>query len=379
MSPLRVVLDARYLVGQRGGIYSTVENLLVEMARQEPGLELLLVVRPGRRLPDLPGARISEAVFDADPTSLKSVFAFAWQVPLAGWPLLHTPYNFLPKWIRIPSIVTVHDVMWLQDPRNIALHPAKRIPVGLFYRSFLPGGARRATHLIAVSRATADALASFVPEARRKTTVIANGLDPFFRPIPEAEAVALTTAIAPRDCKLVLCVGNASPHKNHLRAIQAFMRAFGDRDDYRLVLVRRFERWDRAITQLLAEPEVRRRVVVLPYVSSEVLRALNCRAHIHFFPSWVEGFGLPILEAMACRCPVVTSDRSAPAEVAGDAALTVDPFDVEALARALERVDSDATLRAELVARGLERIRQFDWKTAAAQTLELYRHVASKG
>jgi glycosyltransferase involved in cell wall biosynthesis len=372
---LRVALDARYLHGPRGGIRSTVENLLVEMTRQEPGLELLLVVRRDRELPDLPGVRYSEAVFDSDPTSLSSVLGFAWRVPLDGWPLLHTPYNFLPRGVRIPSIVTVHDVMWLQDPRNIALHPAKRIPVALFYRAFLPDGARRATHLIAVSRATADALISFVPDVRGKVTVIPNGLDPAFGPIPADEARRLTESIVPGDRELILCVGNASPHKNHLRAVKAFMQAFGDREDYRLVLVRRFERWDPEITRLLARPEVQHRVVVLPEVSSEVLRALYCRARVYFFPSWVEGFGLPLLEAMACRCPIVTSDRSALIEVAGDAALTVDPFDVDALARALTRAASDEGLRADLVARGLERFPRFSWKDSAAQTLQLYREV----
>jgi glycosyltransferase involved in cell wall biosynthesis len=127
---------------------------------------------------------------------------------------------------------------------------------------------------------------------------------------------------------------------------------------------------------LLRRPDVRRRVILAPFLPKETLHALVCRARIFFFPSWVEGFGLPILEAMACRTPVVTSNASALAEVAGEAALQADPYDAGALAAALRRADEDEALRAGLITRGTERVRSFSWEIAARQTLEVYRSVA---
>jgi glycosyltransferase involved in cell wall biosynthesis len=300
-------------------------------------------------------------------------------VNLGDWPVFHSPNNVLPRGIPTRTVLTVHDVMPLESTANICRDPAGRLAKRWFYHKFVPESVRRADQVITVSCATREALCRFVPEARRKTTVIYNGTDPDFRPLDPDEALRRTRSIEPDGRGLVLVVGNASPHKNHYRAVEAYMRAFGEREDMRMVLFRRFLRRDRPMEALLRRPDVRRRVIHTPFLSQETLHALVCRARIFFFPSWVEGFGLPILEAMACRTPVVTSNVSAPAEVAGDAALLANPFDVEALAAALRRADTDESLRAELRARGEERVRAFSWDRAARQTLEVYRAAAKCG
>ncbi|MBI5502305.1 MAG: glycosyltransferase family 4 protein [Deltaproteobacteria bacterium] len=374
---LRVALDARYLAGPRGGVAYTVENLLREFVRLEPGISLHLVVRPGHALPDLGAARVSVAACDYETPGLREMYLFSRRVRLDGWPVYHAPHNFLPRGVGTRTVLTVHDVMWLQSRDNIVRDPLQRLAVGWFYDTYLPDSIRRADRVIAVSRATRDALVGFVPEARGKTVVIPNGRDPYFEPRPPAEVAGLTRAIVPDGCRVVLAIGNGSPHKNHYRAVQAFLRAFGGRPEWRMVLVRRFERRDGPMAALLESSEARRQVIVLPYVARDVVRALYCRARIFFFPSWVEGFGLPILEAMACRTPVLTANVSAPAEVAGEAALAVDPFDVGALADGLRRLDADEALREELIGRGAERIRAFDWTESARQTLEVYRELGA--
>ncbi|MBI5487511.1 MAG: glycosyltransferase family 4 protein [Deltaproteobacteria bacterium] len=374
---LRVAVDARYLAGPRGGVAYTVENLLREFVRLEPGIALHLIVRPGHDLPDLRPATVSTTPSDYDPPGLRDTYLFSRGVRLDDWPVYHAPHNFLPRGVRSRTVLTVHDVMWLQSRGNIAVQPLHQVFVGWFYQNYLPDSVRRADRVIAVSHATRDALLRFVPEAHAKTLVIPNGRDPYFEPQPPVDVARLTRDLVPEDCKVVLAIGNGSPHKNHYRAIQAFLRAFAGRPDWRMVLVRRFTRWDRRMTELLESPEVRRHVIVLPYVPKDVVRALYCRARIFFFPSWVEGFGLPILEAMACRTPVLTANVSAPAEVAGDAALKVDPCDVGALADGLRRLDADEPLREELIGRGGERIRSFDWSESARQTLEVYRDLGA--
>ena len=373
---IRVAVDGRSLSGDRGGVASTVENLLRHMARLEPRLDLLLVLRAAGDQPDLGPASVTVRLYAHGTHELMSQYRFARRVEVDAWPVFHSPNNLLPRGIRTRTVLTVHDVMPLESTANIARSPFERLIKHWFYHTFVPESVRRADHVITVSRATREALCRFVPEARKKTTVIYNGTDPDFRPLDPGEALRRTRSIVPDGRGLVLTVGNGSAHKNHYRLVEAYMRAFGERDDMRLVLVRRFLRRDRPMSALLRRPDVRRRVILLPFLPKETLHALMCRARIFFFPSWVEGFGLPILEAMACLTPVVTSNVSSPAEVAGDAALQAVPFDVGALAAALRRADEDEALRAELKARGEERVRAFSWERAARQTLEVYRAVA---
>ncbi len=375
--PLRVALDARYLTGARGGVAYTIENLLLQWKAFAAELDLLLIVRPNRNLPDLSPLRFQERICSYDPHSLNAFLGVFNQIKADDYPLYHAPHNVLPRGIRTRTLLTVHDVMWLQSPKNISLHPLKRLFGGYYYRSYVPNSIHRAHHVIAVSKATRDSICAYVPSAKNKLSVIPNGSDPYFEPISEAEALKLTRHIAPEDKKIVLVIGNGSPHKNHYRAVKAYMRAFGGRNDMRMVLVRRFERWDQPMMALLADKDVRSHVIVLPYIPKDVLRALYCRSRIFFFPSWVEGFGLPILEAMACKTPVLTANTSAPAEVAGGAALLADPFDVDALSKGLVRLDSEEGLRSDFIEKGLHRIRDYSWAESARQTIELYRDLVN--
>jgi glycosyltransferase involved in cell wall biosynthesis len=373
---MRIAIDGRSMTGSSGGVGSTVANLLRHMVRLEPGLDLLVVLRAAQDLPGLGPASVDVRLYDRSAFDPRSVYGFARRVNVDAWPVFHAPNNILPRGISTRTVLTVHDVMPLESTANITRDPAERLVKHWFYHTYVPDSVRRADRVITVSQATREALGRFVPEAREKMTVIYNGTDPDFRPLDPAEALRRTRPIEPEGLGLVLTVGNGSAHKNHYRAIEAYMRAFGEREDMRFVLVRRFLRRDRPLEALLRRPDVRRRVILAPFLPKEVLHGLVCRARIFFFPSWVEGFGLPVLEAMACRTPVVTSTAAALAEVAGDAALQADPYDVEALAAALRRADEDEALRDRLIARGAERVRAFSWETAARQTLDLYRSVA---
>lgn len=373
---MRIAIDGRSMWGYRGGVASTVENLLRQIVRLEPGLDLLVVLRTANDLPDLGPASVRVKLYPRSAFDPRSVYQFARRVKVDDWPVFHAPNSILPRGIRTRTVLTVHDVMPLQSTANITRNPAERLVKHWFYHKYVPDSVRRADHVITDSWATRKALGLFVPEAQAKISVIHHGTDPDFQPLDPGEALRRTSSVEPDGRGLVLTVGNGSPHKNHHRAVEAYMQAFGGRDDMRFVLVRRFQRWDRPMEALLRRPDVRRRVIVTPFLPKETLHALVCRARIFFFPSWVEGFGLPVLEAMACRTPVVTSNADALAEVAGNAALLADPFDVGALAAALRRADEDEALRSDLVARGVERVRAFSWETAARRTLEVYRAVA---
>jgi glycosyltransferase involved in cell wall biosynthesis len=379
---LKVCIDARYVrtteheVQPSGGIGRYVYQLLTAMLELDRELRLLLVVPAENGRPIVCGEhahRVEEYRFAPPPQSLRTLLAFPREALDAD--LFHFPANVLPLEPPAPAVTTVHDLMWLDQPRLCASSAIKRLVTGSYYRLGIEQAARRSAHVLTVSEASRDALVHRYPDLARRVTVTHHGLEPFFREIAGSEAEALTSHLVPAGTPFVLSVGQGSPYKNHPRALRAFARAFAGQPSMKFVLVRRFSRRDAAMRRLLASEELRHRVVSLPEVGEEELRALYARATVFLFPSIFEGFGLPPLEAMACGTPVLTANFGAMAEICGDAALGVNTYSVAEIADGLSRITRDAALRAELTERGKARAATFSWRTCAERTLDAYRRV----
>ncbi len=205
--------------------------------------------------------------------------------------------------------------------------------------------------------------------------VVPHGVDRYLRPAPEAAKAALRDKLGLAR-PYILFLGGITPLKNIGNLLRAFGRVAATHD-VDLVLAG-FKRWsfEKELAPI-GELGLEGRVKYVGYVPDEELAALYSAAECLALPSWYEGFGIPIVEAMACGCPVVTSGgRHAAPEVAGGAALLVDPADPESIAAGLNRVLDDRTLRAELVAKGLVRGPQFDWETTGRLTGEIIGSLA---
>jgi glycosyltransferase involved in cell wall biosynthesis len=217
--------------------------------------------------------------------------------------------------------------------------------------------AERSDLIIAVSHFTAGQIQGLLNVDPRRIRVIPHGVR-----IPQPTAT-------PRE-KLVLFVGAIQKRKNVARLVKAFERL---PEPWRLALAGSSEGYGAAEElRAVAESPRRESIQVLGYVSAAELEALYERANIFAFPSLDEGFGMPVLEAMAHQVPVITSNVSALPEVAGNAALLVDPTDTEELSEALMRLASDEMLRQDLIRRGAERAREFTWASAVENTWALY-------
>ncbi len=374
---LRVAIDARKLSDAESGIGNYTLNLVKGLLEQDRDLELLLVRhgrRPGERFPN-PRVEEVDVPFYAD--SPLGPFALGHLLRRHRFDVFHSPFDHVPRGLTQPLVVTIHDINWIVNPAYNSHNGFMRLAGGFFYRSSLVLSMHEANRIIAISHATRNAIVEHAPWHEPKIRVVYNGVDRN-RVYPlrkDASSRALEHLVDP-STSFVLTVGQGSPYKNHLNAVRGFLEAFRDRPEFRMILVRRASGPDKALERLLRSPEARARVITLPYVTPAVLNALYNRARIVLHPSYYEGFGLPLVEAMAAGVPLVTSSVSSMPEVVGPAALLVSPGDANAIARALVTLDRDDVLRERLISAGRQRLGLFDWADCARATLDVYREAA---
>jgi glycosyltransferase involved in cell wall biosynthesis len=277
------------------------------------------------------------------------------------FPVQAVPF-VLPRRARV--IFTVHDLAFLHFPETFpATH---RLKLSLF----LERAIRRADRIIAVSAATKrDLLATFPAIPPERVKVIHHGYRKLDDPVlPDVENRILADYGLARG-KYVLYVGALQPRKNLVRLIEAFEVLADNHPEARLVLAGE-EAWLAGPTIAAVETSHRRENIVRTgRVDKRTLGVLYRNSRLFAFPSLYEGFGLPILEAFAARVPVLTADNSSLPEVGGDAALYCNARDTTDIAEKLDRLWEDENLRRALVARGAERLKEFSWDRAAAETL----------
>ena len=283
------------------------------------------------------------------------------------WDLLHSPVNVAPALLPGRSVVTVHDLAFVTAPSAVPAHRRR------YLTAMTAHSVRHAARVIAVSKSTRHDLGTWFDVAPDRISVTPLAAEPRFRP-PSPPALAAFRERHRIDQPYILSVGTREPRKNVAALVRAFARLAAG-IPHGLVLVGP-PGWmggdlDRALADLPSA--VRDRVRLTGFVDDDDLPLWYGGADVFAYPAHYEGFGLPVLEAMACGVPVVTSDVSSLPEVAGDAALLVDPEDEEELAAALLEVITDARLAMALRDRGLRRAAEFSWSETARLTVNAYR------
>lgn len=285
---------------------------------------------------------------------------------------LFIPAHVIPLGARLARhtrlVVTIHDLGYLHFPE--AHTRVQRLQL----RLTTAWSTRVADRVIAISQATKDDLVRLAGVPATKISVVHHGVATrFVQPAPTVERASLDHTLSSQlgQHPYVLYVGTIQPRKNLARLIEAFAQATEAASDWRLVLVGKPGWLSGPIVQHAEALGLAERVIFTGYLPDAVLPALMAGASAFVFPSLYEGFGLPVLEAMAAGIPVLTSNTSSLPEVAGDAALLVDPQDTQAIASGIRRLTSDAELRTELRRRGLIQAASFTWERCAAQTLAL--------
>lgn len=287
--------------------------------------------------------------------------------------VLHGPDYILPPALNTPRVVTIHDLAFLTNPECA-------LPSLVEYLTRVtPRAIRRADRVIAVSQRTADDLVERLRVPREKIRVIHLGVDSAFNPgrdPTQEERLRKRLGITQ---PFLLAVGTIEPRKNYEGLIAAFARATRMPDGPPLLVIVGRKGWlYDGVFAAVDTYDVRDRVLFLDFVADGDLPTLYHAAKALAMPSIYEGFGIPVVEAMASGTPVICSDTGPLPEIAGDAARLVPVGDVDALANGLRDLFADDTMRQTLRERGLARARLFSWTDAARKHLEVYREVARR-
>jgi alpha-1,3-rhamnosyl/mannosyltransferase len=379
------ILDARTATPHFPGIGRYVTNLARALVPLLTDDERLTVIHDPAHPIILPPSDAARSIpLAVSPFSLRQQWAVPRLLQDGRWSIVHrpssiiyhSPYIAMPYRPGLPALLTVYDLIPLRYPT----HSTARARLLIRWMTRL---ALRATcHVIAISDFTRrDFMAEFGLSPER-ITAVPLAADPAFNPQPPAALTAVRTRYGLPE-RYVLYLGSNKPHKNLVRLVEAWAIVSGQRQaaGSRLVIA---GAWD------TRHPEARQHAEALGLADSirwlgpvpeADLPALYAAATAFVFPSLYEGFGLPVLEAMACGTPVVCSDASSLPEVAGagqTAAILVDPLDTGALAAAVGRLMPDDALRRELTRRGLAQAAQFSWGRTAQATLEVYRRLVTE-
>lgn len=370
-----ITIDYTPAYEQGGGIGRYVRELVAALGRQDHETHYRLFVTGARRsqLPPAPSANFTWRTLPLSPRWMARIWHRA-RLPLpVEWftgptDIYHaTDFVLPPTRPQTRTMLTVHDLSFLRVPDAAA--PRLRA----YLERVVPLSINRADLVLADSEATRRDILAFYNTPSEKVVVLLSGVDERMqRIIDPAELLTIRRLYGVAERPFILAVGTVQPRKNYKRLIIALSHLRQRGYDLALVIAGGKGWLEDAMYRTLQETGMQNYVHLPGFVKDEHLPALYSAAECLAFPSLYEGFGFPILEAMACGTPVVSSNVSSMPEVAGDAALLIDPTDTEALTEALQRLLDDSGLRAELVAKGLERAGSFTWDAAAQQLRRFY-------
>lgn len=283
--------------------------------------------------------------------------------------VLHIPGFAGPRMTKnIKKVVTVHDLIGIIYPGNLA-------PVSRFYwRTWLPACVKSADLIISVSENTKRDMIRLLNIPERKIRVIYSAAHESFRPIQNSQSLREHIKKYGIDSKYILTVSTIEPRKNMVNLIKAFAVYLNSSagQDISLVIVGKKGWGYNECVKAALEAGLEDNVIFCDYIDEKDLPIIYNLAELFIFPSFYEGFGLPVLEAMSCGTPTICSNTSSLPELTGDAAILIDPLDNAAMTDAINHVLSDEAFRDKLSGKGLERSARFSWDQTAQETVKVY-------
>jgi glycosyltransferase involved in cell wall biosynthesis len=385
---MRIGIDARFLTHpQPGGFKTYTENLISALARvdSEDNYVLYLDRQPGAHvlLPSQSNFinRIVSGSFPMVGLPWREQVMLARQVEKDQIDLFHSPCLTAPLNLPCPFVITVHDMIWA-SPENFTSRGSWSIKRRFidWYNYLVPTYAiRRASAIITVSYASRKSIIEDLDVNAERVFVTHEAAGSSFQPVSDLSRIEATRRKYDLHSKYILALGAADPRKNLKKLIQAYgLLQDKLRVSHQLVIVWTHPFLASEISKQVIELGLMKNVRFLRQVSNEDLVLIYNAALLFVFPSQYEGFGLPLLEAMACGVPVVASDNSSIPEIVGDAALLFDGRDANMISETISTVLNDDKVRSELIRKGFKRNADFSWDKCGRETLAVYKRVYNK-
>jgi glycosyltransferase involved in cell wall biosynthesis len=361
---VRVLIDAHMLGHRETGNETYVRGLLAGLASVD-GITVAAAVPPGHPVDPTLTPTITQLPLPGN-SSVRRLFSDLARLG-ERWKadVVHATY-VAPYRLRCPVVVSVHDVSFKRFPEYFSRRDR------LLFSMLLPSSLRRSAAILTLSSHSRDEIRYFYPGLRVPVHVVPAAPSQVFRPLNPLVVSTILSRLQVRR-PFLLAVGSVQPRKNLARLVEAFAEVRRDHPALHLVLVGPRGFRAAALQETIVARGLADAVQLLGYVSDDELAALYNGAIALVYPSVYEGFGLPVVEAMACGRPVIAANTSSLPEVAGEAALLVDPFDVSALRDAMQRLVANPQEANELAARGLARVTQFSWERTAGAALVAFR------
>lgn len=358
------------------GMDFVILEVLKQLQAGEDDNEYIVFVSPGKDICLRSSERMQIVELRCPSYPLWEQWALPRAVRKYGVQLLHCTSNTAPLHCPVPLILTLHDIIYLTTPKGKGMSAYQQL--GWYYRRWdVPRILNRCRHIITVSETERCNILQHFPDTASRLSVVHNGYSTCYRLLPSEKTHAVTAQYLP-DERYLLFLGNTDPRKNTegtLRAYHEYLHRSAA--PLRLVITGLKKEYVETMLDNLRIKDCAPSLVYTGYVPGEDLPYLYNGSFAFLYPSLLEGFGIPILEAMACGTPVITGNTSAMPEVAGEGAVLVNPHSPQEIADALLRLESDDGFYRQQIAYGLERAKLFSWKSTAAEYANIYRGTIS--
>ena len=375
---MKIAIEAQRIFRlDKHGMDFVILEVLRQLQRLDTVNQYVVFVAPGpdRCLSSTSNMQVVELPCPTYP--LWEQFALPRAVTRMGADLLHCTSNTAPLHCPVPLVVTLHDIIYL-EPRQ---HRSSSLyqEMGWHYRRLVvPRILTKCRHIITVSRFERQRICQALQLPSSSVTAVYNGYNPRFQELPNPDIEVLHRLMPNYEPEkgFLFFLGNTDPKKNTARVLQAYALYLEQSSVRRPLLIADLQ--EDAIDTLLRQDRI---TAIKPYlhfpgyISNTDLPTVYNAAFAFLYPSLRESFGIPLLEAMACGTPVITSRTSAMPEVAGEGSLLVDPYQPREIADAMLRLERDEAFRRQQVSYGLERVKQFSWEETAKQYLQIYKRL----
>lgn len=297
----------------------------------------------------------------------------------ANCDILHCTSNTAPLNTSVPLVVTLHDIIYLEKLSLLSKGFTNYQKFGNMYRRMVvPGVVKKCKKLITVSEFEKKRIVDFFKINPAKVEAIYNGVSAHFRPVPDQETLSAIRKKYNLPERFFFFFGNTDPKKNTIGVLKALSLFLSKSEEKIPLVMLDFDREELArLISEVGDQSLSEHIILTGYVPNTELPGIYCLSTIFLYPSLRESFGIPMLEAMACGTPVITSNTSSMPEVAGNAALFIDPFKPEQITEAIFKLLNDPAIKSGLIVSGFEQAQKFTWKNMALGVLNVYNEIMS--